>query len=25
VHQTAEKKPTEKLDQKIDYKEEFPF
>ncbi len=25
VHQTAEKKPTEKLDQKINYKEEFPF
>ena len=25
VHQIAEKKPTEKLDQKIDYKEEFPF
>jgi ferredoxin len=25
VHQKAEKKPTEKLDQKIDYKEEFPF
>jgi len=24
-HQTAEKKPVEKLDQKIDYKEEFPF
>jgi len=24
-HQTAEQKPTEKLDQKIDYKEEFPF
>jgi ferredoxin-type protein NapF len=25
IHQIAEKKPTEKLDQKIDYKEEFPF
>jgi ferredoxin len=25
IHQLAEKKPTEKLDQKIDYKEEFPF
>lgn len=25
VHQTAEKKPTEKLKQEIDYKEEFPF
>ena len=25
VHLIAEKKPTEKLDQKIDYKEEFPF
>lgn len=25
VHQIAEKKPTEKLDQNIDYKEEFPF
>ncbi len=25
VHQLAEKKPTEKLNQKIDYKEEFPF
>ncbi|MCK7524699.1 MAG: 4Fe-4S dicluster domain-containing protein [Ignavibacteriales bacterium] len=25
VHQTAEKKPTEKLEQEIDYKEEFPF
>lgn len=25
VHQIAEIKPTEKLDQKIDYKEEFPF
>ncbi|MFZ2322929.1 MAG: 4Fe-4S binding protein [Ignavibacteriaceae bacterium] len=25
VHQVAEKKPTEKLDQNIDYKEEFPF
>lgn len=25
VHQLAEVKPTEKLDQKIDYKEEFPF
>lgn len=25
IHQTAEKKPTEKLDQDIDYKEEFPF
>ena len=24
-HQIAEKRPTEKLDQKIDYKEEFPF
>lgn len=25
THQVAEIKPTEKLDQKIDYKEEFPF
>ncbi len=25
VHQTAEKKPTEKLEQEINYKEEFPF
>ena len=25
VHRVAEKKPTEKLDQNIDYKEEFPF
>lgn len=25
VHQIAEQKPTEKLNQKIDYKEEFPF
>jgi ferredoxin len=25
IHKLAEKKPTEKLDQKIDYKEEFPF
>jgi ferredoxin len=25
VHQSAEIRPTEKLDQKIDYKEEFPF
>lgn len=24
-HQTAEKRPTEKLEQKIDYKQEFPF
>ncbi len=25
VHQTAEKRPSEKLEQEIDYKEEFPF
>jgi ferredoxin len=25
VHEIAEKKPTEKIDQKIDYNEEFPF
>jgi ferredoxin len=25
IHQTAEKKPIEKLEQEIDYKEEFPF
>lgn len=25
IHQKAEKKPIEKIDQKVDYKEEFPF